>query len=89
MDGERLTEYDPSVVEPAFVGIRLSDRPSTGWIAVGLNDRIAGLGRFYMDDEQPMAMAMIDVAFLRPGRNTVDVFLVHADDSLERVEQTR
>ena len=70
---------------PALVELALDRSPSSGWIAVALNGRIAGLGRTYVHRGKDRAMAMVDPAFLRDGMNLLEAFFVRSPGTLQRI----
>jgi hypothetical protein len=80
--------YDPfAAPAPAAVELAFDDPPSTSWVAISLNGRIAGVGPTYRTDGDRV-MVMVDLGFMRPGPNTLNAFGVRPDGTLTRIRLT-
>ena len=76
----RFRNVDPSRPLPAFVWGRLPGSGPEPLVAVAVNGRVGGVSSLFTKGEDDRAFAVLTPeAFFRPGRNTLELFVVQGD----------
>jgi hypothetical protein len=88
-DPGRWSSYRPGGdYVPARPSGRLYGADAPSWMAVALNDTVAGLGRPFVQEGRRYFEIMVSDRYLRPGRNDLRFIGVRDDGDLYEIDRT-